>query len=661
MIKLVTTLLTVSVMSMHLFAADGYQMSVNSTDKTKLNYGGKPLFLSGMNIAWFKFSQDVGRQGATGALLYVDESLVRKSFQDLRKAGGNSVRWWLYTNNAMDPIIDKTTNLTTGIEASTPANVKKVLDVAAEYGILVDICFLSFDMLKGASYTPNVAEGWSRYNYDANHKMLTDTLATRAFIDKAVLPLVKEFKNHPGLLCWEVFNEPEGMTSTDNFGSGWGTTLIDISHIQRFINMVADAIHKEAPANLVSNGSAKTTMTSDVAGTNYYTDAKLLAAGGNNYPLGKLDFYMVHYYPEWNSNTQSPLHNPASFWQVDKPLVIGEFPAGDWMGANINSNATAGEDRRLTVDSAYSYAFSKGYAGALAWTLMPEKTSAFYNTTWCLDSTVTALKALYTAFPEQIKIKDVTFEDNTGKNGWMKVTYTNAAADAQLGFSKPFDLTGATSVSMKVANTATAAVSYMFVLQTGASDNWGWYQSSTKATVAAGKTATCTFKMSDIALWNDATATIATRLSQINAVYLVATTAFNGVVYIDSIITDNGILIHNFDKQYDVFSPAGKEAANVSSTTAYNDPTPVVRHRGESSSPVSAITMVRGALKLTLTANGHTTIDLYSVKGEHVQSLYNGRMESGTHTFAINSIAQGMYLVRARSTAGVQTGHILVK
>ncbi|MFP4417481.1 MAG: hypothetical protein ACLFSB_09440 [Chitinispirillaceae bacterium] len=655
----VHSLLMIGLLSLSVFAAEGYQMSI-SEDGTKLLYGGNEAFLSGMNIAWFKFSQDVGRQGEDGGLLYVDESLVRKTFQDLRKAGANTARWWLYTNNAMDPIFDATTNMTTGIETSTIGNVQTVLDIAEEYGIVVSICFLSFDMLKKDHYSPDVEDGWSRYNYDANHLMLTDTSATRAFIDHAVLPLVERYKDHPGLLCWEMFNEPEGMTSTDNFGSGWGTELIDISYIQRFINMVSDAIHTEAPHNLVSNGSAKTTMNSDVAGTNYYTDEQLLAAGYNKYPQGTLDFYQVHYYPQWNANEHSPFHNPASHWELTKPLVIGEFPAGDWDHEGVNANAHNGDDRRMTVDSAYSYAFNQGYAGALSWMFFGDSLE-FYQTKWCLDSVAGALTSLYENYPDQIKFKDVTFEDNTDENGWMQVTYDNAAKDARLSYTKALNLTGATTVSMDVINTATTSINYMFVFQTGASDDWGWYQSSTFCEVDAGDTVTGTFNLEDIAKHDDASALITDHLNQINAVFLVSTAAFDGTVYIDNVVTDNGIVIHDFNEQYDVFSPAGDESANISTTTYYADELSVAQPATAKRVQGGRMNLVNGALRMIVPAAGAMSVNLYNVKGERVATLHNGMLEAGTHVFKLKNLAKGLYVVRAHGAAGLFTGQVILK
>jgi hypothetical protein len=63
---------------------------------------------------------------------------------------------------------------------------------------------------------------------------------------------------------------------------------------------------------------------------------------------------MVHYY-DWGGTAISPFHHPASYWGLDKPLVIGEFSAhGPYPG--------------IDPKTAYNYLFQNGYAGGLSWT-----------------------------------------------------------------------------------------------------------------------------------------------------------------------------------------------------------------------------------------------------------------------------------------------------
>lgn len=657
--------LAASLLSSAAFATngDGYKMSVCSNDKSKLCYNGSEIFLNGMNIAWWGFGQDVGKF-ANGTINTIDENALRKDLSDLRAAGGNSIRWWLYTNNSMDPSFDATTNYTSGIEEQTIKNVGLVLDVAEEYGILVDICLLSFDMMK-ESYSADTSWG-SRFNFKANQLILNDENATQAFIDNAVLPLVKAYKDHPALLSWEVFNEPEGMTSTDNFGNGWGTTLVDIKYIQRVINMVADAIHKEAPSNLVSNGSARFSMTSDVAGTNYYTDEKLLASGDNKYTQGTLDFYQVHYYPQWNNNSASPFHHPYEYFSLDKPMVVGELPGASWdnlntsVGNNLSSDPAG--SRLLTIDNAYTYAFQNGYAGAMGWTLHEENAGDFYNNViWCLANSASALTKIYNLDSSKVKIKDYT-ASASGENGWMKVTYTNtdASEGANLTYSFTTDLSSATSISFKVYNTSTSDLQYTMALKTNGSDShvaWGWYNANNYCDVKAGDSTICTFPIADFAYWEDKYPITENLNNLFQVIIKLTTDAFSGEVYIDNVVVDDGaIVINNFDTEFDTFSA---ETATITKVETYFDGTKASIHDAVRTAQKSSLRVSNGTLQLTIPSAGNVSVDLYSLNGTRM-NLHRGALSAGSHAFRI-SAPQGVYLVRINGANFSATQKILVR
>lgn len=661
---LVKAALAASLLSSAAFAAngDGYKMSVCSNDKSKLCYNGSEIFLNGMNIAWWGFGQDVGKF-ANGTINTIDENALRKDLSDLRAAGGNSIRWWLYTNNSMDPSFDATTNYTSGIEEQTIKNVGLVLDVAEEYGILVDICLLSFDMMK-ESYSADTTWG-SRFNFKANQLILNDENATQAFIDNAVLPLVKAYKDHPALLSWEVFNEPEGMTSTDNFGNGWGTTLVDIKYIQRVINMVADAIHKEAPSNLVSNGSARFSMTSDVAGTNYYTDEKLLASGDNKYTQGTLDFYQVHYYPQWNNNSASPFHHPYEYFSLDKPMVVGELPGASWDNLNTSVDNNLSSDpagsRLLTIDSAYTYAFQNGYAGAMGWTLHEENAGNFYNNViWCLANSASALTKIYNLDSSKVKIKDYT-ASASGENGWMKVTYTNtdASEGANLTYSFTTDLSSATSISFKVYNASTSDLQYTMALKTNGSDShvaWGWYNANNYCDVKAGDSTICTFPIADFAYWEDEYPITENLNNLFQVIIKLTTDAFSGEVYIDNVVVDDGaIVINNFDTEFDTFSA---ETATITKVETYFDGTKASIRDAVRTAQKSSLRVSNGTLQLTIPSAGNVSVDLYSLNGTRM-NLHRGALSAGSHAFRI-SAPQGVYLVRVNGAGFSASQKVLV-
>ena len=91
-------------------------------------------------------------------------------------------------------------------------------------------------------------------------------------------------------------------------------------------------------------------MARTVHGWREPSDAALRQVGGRQ--NGTLDFYEVHYYTS-NGVSNSPFKHPASYWGLDKKLVMGEFAAQDTDGVSKND--------------LFTYLYSNGYSGAWAW------------------------------------------------------------------------------------------------------------------------------------------------------------------------------------------------------------------------------------------------------------------------------------------------------
>jgi hypothetical protein len=252
------------------------------------------------------------------------------------------------------------------------------------------LCLWSFDMLRirfGADVT------------DRNHALLTTEDRLQAYIDNALIPMVEALRGHPGILAWEIFNEPEGMS--DEFGWPFNRH-VPMAAIQRFVNRASGAIKRADPDALVTNGSWSFRATSDVTAgwdlliegrssgeltagelqsvqiglgeryeyvftlqetaaiydtlrawgrnINYYTDQRLLSVGGD--PDGTLDFYTVHYY-RWGNTLLSPFHHDRDYWELDKPLAVTEFYLDDAFG--------------VPWQDMYQTLHDRGYAGALGW------------------------------------------------------------------------------------------------------------------------------------------------------------------------------------------------------------------------------------------------------------------------------------------------------
>jgi hypothetical protein len=317
-------------------------------------------FASGLNVAWVQFAGDVPNPNL---------ATFNTIFKNTYDSGGRVIRWWFHTNGTVTPGYDSSSGLTQKIPQTHIDGVKAILNAAATNKVAINISLWSFDMLQGAASGENISPTTL-----ANNKALIENNTNRqAYITNYLTPLVTALKGTPGLYSYEIFNEPEGMGQ-----SGWTTgAKTTEAFIQTTVNWFADAIHAADPTVLVTNGSQTFDYCSGVSGkNNYYSDSQLRTVGGKQ--NGILDFYEVHYYAV-NGISDSCFKNPASYWKLDKKLVMGEFAA------------YSGDTDGVAVANTYTYLFTNGYNGAWGWSY----TEGNANYKW--PSMQAPMQALYTA------------------------------------------------------------------------------------------------------------------------------------------------------------------------------------------------------------------------------------------------------------------------
>lgn len=293
---------------------------------------GKPMFLNGINMAWNNFGQDLTRY---------DSAVFGNMFRSIADAGGNSVRWWMHCDGQATPSFDAQGKVT-GMSEQAFGNLGRMLDQAAASKVMVMPVLWSFDMANR-----------NRAN------LVSDVALTQSYIATVVEPMVARFRGHPGLLAWEICNEPEWMLDDD----GSTQQRVTKAQLQRFHGLIAAAIHKADPGALVTTGSASLKWCGTAPGTkgNYYSDQALQAAAGGD-PLARLDFYQVHYY-SWmrgNGYTYSPWDKGMAHWGLDKPVVIGELPA-------------KGETGYLDAVQMHVRSVDSGYAGVMSWAFLDNR------------------------------------------------------------------------------------------------------------------------------------------------------------------------------------------------------------------------------------------------------------------------------------------------
>ena len=311
--------------------------SAQSLDRIEISSEQK--FASGGNIAWINFARDIG-PGETRL------DLFEEMFEELNRNGGNMMRIWLHTNGTNTPEFDGMD--VTGPGAGAIDDLRDILDAAYRYDVSLMLCLWSFDMLQAGQMND--------LQLERNRGLLTDNERLQTYIDNSLIPMVDSLHGHPAISSWEIFNEPEGMSTQ----FGWTPSRVDMSDIQNFVNRTAGAIKRTAPDAFVTNGSWNIRATSDIGSwTNYYRDDRLIAAGGDEY--GVLDFYGIHYYKHF-PQSQSPFHNDASHWELDKPIVVGEFFLSD-----PRRDGDADSMYGVHWSDLYEELYDRGYAGALGW------------------------------------------------------------------------------------------------------------------------------------------------------------------------------------------------------------------------------------------------------------------------------------------------------
>ena len=281
--------------------------------------GDEDVYLSGFNIAWFDFARDVGRG--------LDEGRLREALSDVVSVGGNSVRWWIHTDGSTTPQWGDVggQRRVVGPGRSFIADLRRALDIAAEQHVYVVPSLWSFDMLRdNEERHPPVQD---------NYRLLSDDVVLDSYIENALVPLVRALNGHPALGAWELFNEPENMTEPwfPKDPAFYGGPVPTLERLQRTQARMAAAIHRTAReqhqvARVTTGSKSMGKYNSDVAGgTNLYRDDRMIAAAGGD-PLAVLDFYEPHYYDnEGDKGAWSVFHHRAAYWEVDKPIVIGEF------------------------------------------------------------------------------------------------------------------------------------------------------------------------------------------------------------------------------------------------------------------------------------------------------------------------------------------------
>ncbi len=583
---------------------------------------GRKIFVSGMNMAWITFASDVGDAS-------LDTNKFREAVEGVRDAGGNALRVWLSTNGSNDPKFDSNTGLVSGLGTKTIANVKSMLSIANRNGVVLALDLLTHNLMAAGQ-----VGDWNHMSIANNKKLMQTDAGLKAYIDNAVVPLVKAIGNDSGVLCWEVFNEPEGMVAGASWGLEPGITMVDI---QRVVNRVAGAIHRAVPGILVSNGAVTFETTTDVDGMkNYYTDSALKAVGAD--ADGYLDFYMVHYYG-WNGVANSPFTKNFAHWKLDKPLVIGEFPANSWSPEISSKNKDAAK-----IDTLFTYLYASGYAGGMSWCYFGDKE------TWLGDITTSepALRSVFKLDSASIKIKDVVRVKRSG-NGVLSVGISNTEATVypaiQYNVSKDFSKAAVFAVDLLVPKSAKGAIKVQPVLKTG--DSWTWNASGVFCAPKNDSVwTTCSVPLAEFPTQGELGAVMAVLFQ------FAVNPSFEGQVWFDNVRIDKDTLWRFDDGKVvfgvDSYDPIPAEKI-VGMDVVYPTASTSIHPRSIGSSRLSLRSVANGfEWARTAPLASSTIVRVVDTKG---RELYRATAKAGSVSGFVPSIGSGLRFVVLENAA----------
>ncbi|HTV03115.1 MAG TPA: hypothetical protein VMF13_21380 [Luteitalea sp.] len=276
----------------------------------------------GANLPWVNYGGDFGANvwHPEGGLAARDLTTLHRALKQAARAGAETIRWFVLCDGRAGLITDRA-GAPTGLQDAVLADMATALDALASYGLRMMPVLFDFTWTRPAQLVNGVQIG-------GRAGVLRDPV-TRHQLWRAVDPLLAAFGSHPGIACWDVWNEPEWMCAA------W-----------------------TSPGRRLTRGLVRRCLGELVLHVRWHTRQPVTVGLASARGLGlcrhlDLDLLQVHWYD--HLERRSPLAPiPQAPWSR-APILLGEFP-------------TRGSTR--DVDTIVGATRDAGYAGAWPWSLL---------------------------------------------------------------------------------------------------------------------------------------------------------------------------------------------------------------------------------------------------------------------------------------------------
>lgn len=306
---------------------------------------GGNYFLLGANYPWISYGNDFGSNnwGAFGVHARADYD---QDFADMKAKGVHVIRWYVLVDGRGGVIFDSG-GTPTGLDQYVFQDLDAAVALAKKHNIYLNLVLLDFSwVFTRADLGSGVIRG-------GHNDTFSNATKRDALINNVIDPIISRYPNEPYILSWEAMNEPEWVIS-DIPQPAVDSNAVPVTMVQfwNYASRVSNLVHTKTTSKFTI-GSA--TLKWNKIWTNSFAQSRGL-------PLLNLDYYQTHYYP-WmdccttndpvlGNTTWSPLTQTVSALNLDKPIVVGEFP--ETFGSSQNA---------INRDKI----FNNGYAGYWPW------------------------------------------------------------------------------------------------------------------------------------------------------------------------------------------------------------------------------------------------------------------------------------------------------
>jgi hypothetical protein len=294
-----------------------------------IRWRGGDRFLLGVNYPYHQYGNDFGGNawGSYGVHDPKTYEVVDADFEQLSSMGVRTVRWFVFTDGRAGIKFDGE-GMPSGLDEFVMQDFDAALEIAQRHNIGLNLVLLDHRFVFDTTEENGVKMG-------GHAEVIASPEGQEALVRNVFEPVFRRYAGHPAILSWEVMNEPEwAILDAGTVDRASVSKPLNLATFRKFAQMTVDSIHSVAKS--------------------YATIGCADAKWAQNWMGLGLDFYQIHYYDWMQPHSTDNLFGMRAEWlRLDRPVVVGEFPA--------DKSTVAGLRDYLNLW------YSNGYAGAWAW------------------------------------------------------------------------------------------------------------------------------------------------------------------------------------------------------------------------------------------------------------------------------------------------------